>query len=365
MAITEQLASQLDRLAAVEPGPFPVVSLYLNLQPDQHGRDSFEPFVRKELAERLRTYSGHGPERESLQRDLERVRRHVETIDPAANGLALFACAAADLFESISLAAPLPEHRLFISDQPHLYPLARVLDQYPRYAVLLADTHAARIFVFAANRLEMETDVAGVKTRRHKMGGWSQARYRRHIENYHLHHAKEIADALARIVRDERIETILISGDELILPLLKEQLPKDVAECVVDGMKLDTRAPEPEVLEASLAAMQEKATETDRERVDALFDHYRAGGLAAVGVEDTLKAFELGQVDELLITASADALDAASAGETAPADRTPEERAADALIVKARQTSATLRFIEDAELLAAVGGVAAFLRFKV
>jgi peptide chain release factor subunit 1 len=367
MAPTDQITSQLDRLASLEPGPFPVVSLYLNLQPDQHGRDNFEPFLRKELADRVRTYAAQGPERASLQKDAERIRSHVATIDPAANGLALFACAAGDLFESIPLAAPLTEHCLYISDQPHLYPLARVLDEYPRYAVLLADTHAARIFVLAANRVETERDIAGVKTRRHKMGGWSQARYQRHIENYHLHHAKDIAEALARIVRDERIATILISGDEAIVPLLKEELPKDVADCVIDTMRLDMHAPQADVLDASLAIMREQHAASDRERVDALFDNYRGGGLACVGVEDTLKAFELGQVDELLITGMPDALDAgASADATrAPADRTPEERAADALIAQARQTSARIRFVQDPALLAAVGGAAAFLRFKL
>jgi peptide subunit release factor 1 (eRF1) len=156
-----------------------------------------------------------------------------------------------------------------------------------------------------------------------------------------------------------------VSGDDVILPLLKEQLPKDVADCVVDAMKLDTYASEREVLEASVAAMREQTIDTDRDRVDALFDNYRAGGLAVAGVEDTLKAFELGQVDELLITASPDVLDAPAGNRTAPADRTPEERAADALIVKARQTSAKIRFIEDPALLAAVGGAGAFLRFKL
>jgi hypothetical protein len=34
----------LDRLAAFEPIPFPVISLYLNTQPDQHGRANFDPF---------------------------------------------------------------------------------------------------------------------------------------------------------------------------------------------------------------------------------------------------------------------------------------------------------------------------------
>jgi hypothetical protein len=44
MPILDQLSAQLDRLAAFEPGPFPVLSLYLNLQPDQNGRDHYEPF---------------------------------------------------------------------------------------------------------------------------------------------------------------------------------------------------------------------------------------------------------------------------------------------------------------------------------
>ncbi len=181
-----------------------------------------------------------------------------------------------------------------------------------------------------------------------------------------MHHAKDVADALARIVRDEHIGTILISGDEVIVPLLKEHLPKDVAECVVDTLKMDTRAPQSEVLEASLGVMREQAAATDRERVDALFDNYRAGGLACVGVEDVLKAFELGQVDELLITGAADSLEAPeSAAEESATERTAEERTADTLIVKARQTSAKVRFIQDPALLAAVGGAGAFLRFKL
>ena len=35
------LTDQLDRLARMEPVPYPVVSLYLNTQPNEHGRDQF------------------------------------------------------------------------------------------------------------------------------------------------------------------------------------------------------------------------------------------------------------------------------------------------------------------------------------
>src|SRR5215213_7010015 len=366
MPITDALAAQLDRLAAFEPGPFPVVSLYLNAQPDQHGRDHFDPFLRRELPDRIKTYPAEGPERESLEQDAEKIRAYTAEMDASANGVVLFSSSGAGLFEALQLAAPIDEHRLYVSDEPHLYPLARLLDQYPRYAVLLADTQLSRIFVVAANAVETTTEVTGTKTRRHKMGGWSQARYQRHIENYHQQHAKEVVDTLARLVRDEGIGSIVIAGDPVAVPPMRDELPKDVASRVVDVIKLDGDAGDRQVIEATIETMRQKDAETDRERVDALLGAYRSGGLAAVGVDATLRAFELGQVDELLITAMPDTIDsAARKGATDGDERSAEERAADELVVKANQTAAKIRFIEDPALLAGVGGVGAFLRFKL
>jgi len=231
---------------------------------------------------------------------------------------------------------------------------------------VLADTHVARIFVFALNTVQREERIEGTKTRRHKMGGWSQKRYQRHIENFHVQHAKEVVDHVARIVRDERIDRIILSCDEVILPVLREQMAKDVAERVVDVMHIEMLAPEREVLDATIDALREKDAVSDRERVEQLIGAYRGSGLAVVGVEATCKAFELGQVDELVITARPETIGGMKhgAGEQQP-DRSAEERAADELIAQARNTSAKIRVIEDPSLLAPVGGVGAFLRFKL
>jgi peptide subunit release factor 1 (eRF1) len=351
MSTVDQLNAQLDKLAAFDPGPYPVLSLYLDLRPNQRGRDQFEPFLRKELAERLRTYATGGPERDSLEKDAARIRQYVSEVDPALNGLVIFACSGADFMETIHLVAPVSQNRLYISDQPHLYPLARLLDEYPRYLALVADTHSARIFVFAINTVEQEDRIENPKTVRHKMGGWSQARYQRHADNYHLQHAKEVVEAIARIAREESIDKIVLSGDEVILPLLRKHLQKDIAEKIVDVIKLDVRTPERQVLDVTLAALREKDAESDRERVDQLMDAYRSNGLACVGIEATRRAFELGQVDEVLLPAIG---------------KNPEaESAAEELVLEAYRTSAKTRFIEDASLLEPIGGVGAFLRFKL
>jgi peptide chain release factor subunit 1 len=367
MARTDTLSTQLDRLVATDTGPYPVVSLYLNLLPDQTGRDAFEPFLRNELDNRLRTYPAGGPERQSLDQDAAKIREYVAGVPPMVNGLAVFACSGAHLFETIELAAPIDQHRVYISDEPHLYPLARLIDEYPRFAVLLADTQTARIFVIAANHVQQTEEVQGIKTRRHKAGGWSQARFQRHVDNYREQHAKEVVDTLGRIVMAESIDSIVIAGDEVIVPLLKAQLSKELTQKIVDVVKLDIRAPLKAILETGMASMRAKDVETDRERVDALVSAYRAGGLAVVGGERVRKALELGQVEELVITADPTIIDSsrASIPNTSAVERTPEEALADELIVKARSTAARLRFIEDPALLAPHGGVGAFLRFTL
>src|SRR4030095_3976081 len=102
---------QLDRLAAFEPAPYPVVSLYLNTQPGSTGRDQFQTFVRKEFAARSRTYPAGSPARECLDKDLAKIARFLDTeLAPAANGVAVFACCAGELFEAVQMTAPIEQH---------------------------------------------------------------------------------------------------------------------------------------------------------------------------------------------------------------------------------------------------------------
>jgi hypothetical protein len=67
------LLREMDELASFEPPGMPFISLYLNAQADQHGRDNFEPFVRKEFSRRARTFAEDSPERKSLDRDRRRI----------------------------------------------------------------------------------------------------------------------------------------------------------------------------------------------------------------------------------------------------------------------------------------------------
>ncbi|MFL5518620.1 MAG: hypothetical protein ACJ8DJ_20885, partial [Gemmatimonadales bacterium] len=121
------LQDQFDRLVSFPPTTFPVISLYLNAEADEHGKVDVDRFLRRELAARGRTFEPHSADRESYDRDVQRIQDWVAAnLGPRANGVALFACSGADdFFEAIQLEAPVKEHRLYIYNQPQLYELAR------------------------------------------------------------------------------------------------------------------------------------------------------------------------------------------------------------------------------------------------
>ena len=369
----------LERLLNFEQTPAPVISLYLDARADQQGQFSFMPFVKKQFTERIKSYDKNTDERLSLEEDFVRIMRYLEgEVPTSVQGLAIFACSAEkDWFEVGTFDAPFERNRLFVSDRPLLYPLARLNDQYRRYAVVLADTNRAQIFVFAAGRaIELE-EVENVKTKRTKVGGWSQARYQRHEQNYHLQHAKEVVDILEKIVREENIEQVILAGDEtVVIPLLRDQLPKAVEEKVIDAINLVIDTPEHEVLEESLKVFQRHDTLTDMEKVERLFNEYRADDLGVAGVPETLAALSNGQVEEVLIAEKPESLlfdveEVEKVLKLYDVDgefpETLDQRGvADEIVRRANVlSSARVTFIEDSTRLEQLGGVGAFLRYRI
>jgi peptide subunit release factor 1 (eRF1) len=128
---------------------------------------------------------------------------------------------------------------------------------------------------------------------------------------------------------------------------------------------------------ATLEKLQEQEAKTAGEKVDRLMQQYRARGLSVVGLQETLEALANGQVDELVLSGALEAshpqleeVEAILAPEIPDSNggtESEEPRQAslpDLLGTKAKQTGATVTFIDDAALLESAGVVAAFLRWR-
>jgi peptide chain release factor subunit 1 len=372
------LQEKFDRLVAFPPTTFPVISLYLNAEADERGRVDVDRFLRRELAARGRTYAPHSADRESYEKDVERIQSWVaENLNPSANGVAIFACAGADdFFEAVQVEAPVKQHRLYIYNKPQLYELVRLTDAYPRYAAVVLDSQLARIFVFALGGTVGEAKVEGDPVKGHQAGGWSQARYQRSVNNQRQQHVKETVAALDRIVREEDIGYIVLAGDEVVVPLFREELPQQLQEKLVeDVLRLDITAPEQEVLQATLDAMMSEDRREDADQARRAIEGYRGGGLGVAGIGPTFSALIRGQVSDLLISEEFELRHQKPIPRNSPeippelALELPEEQEtvdlADELVTRAKATGANVSFIENPTYLAEVDGVAGLLRFTL
>ena len=356
---TGPLTDVLDRLATFEPTGAPVLSLYVDARADQHGKDRFEPLLRKELPERARTYRANSPEREGFETSAARVADYLAgDVEARANGIAIFACAPSGLFEAVQLEVPFDRTQLHVGPLPHLYPLARVLEQYRRYAAVVTDTNRARIYVFGLRRAVDAQEVRSPKTKRFDAGGWSQMHFQRRVDEFRRAHAKEVVDALVRVMKDEGLDEVVLAGDEVIMPLVQEQLPAHLAERVIDVLRLDIRTPEQEVLAATLESFRRHDARTDAEKAQLVLEQARSGGLGVTGVRDTRSALAAGQVDELVIAAVPQAIRADEGVEDG-------EGLGNELVARARQTGAGVTFVEDPRLVEEMGGVGALLRYRI
>jgi peptide subunit release factor 1 (eRF1) len=378
--LSSNVEDSITRLAAFASSTFPVVSVYLNTEPDQHGRTpDVVPYLHREFKALARTFMRSSPELHSFERDAERVLSYAaEKIDRASQGVAIFACWGADeFFEVIQLTTPFGANHVSADNQPHLYGLAEVDERYPLYAAVLADTNTACIYVFGLGQVIGAEQVKGRKVHRVKVGGWSQARYQRRAVNAHHEHAKEVVEHLARIVREDKISHIIFAGDQVVIPLLQEQLPLEMVP-MVEVMKIDIHAPEKDVLAATLATLQHQERRTAIEKVEHLLQQYRGRQLAVIRPQETLGALVKGQVEELLISGGMEpsgeqpedeqSILPLSASDTAEGNAESiavrQAPMPDLLVTRARQTGAIVTVIEDSALLESVGGVGGFLRWR-
>jgi peptide subunit release factor 1 (eRF1) len=385
------LSKLMERLAAFEPADAPFLSIYLNAQADDRGRDNFGAFLKTEFSNAAADYADATEQSQSFKTDQEKVETFLaEKARADANGIAIFACSATSFFRTAQFRAPLEENRFFVFDRPHIFPLARLMAQNPRFCVVWADTNKADIYVFGdeANRIQDAPDEAkveeiqNVKTQRQQQGGWSQQRFQRRVENFHQQHAKEVVAELDKLVREEELDMIVLSGQEArILQIIEDELPKHLAEKIIGRMNNDQYASEDDLREAALEIVERYDREQDREAVARMIGAKESSGLGCTGVSETLAALSNGQVEELLILADTSRIryneenvdkvledyapgDDNSANDALP-DTGEKRQVLDELIVRAYNSAARIRFVEENSLLSGIGGVGAIFRYKI
>lgn len=378
----ESLSHTISRLAHLPPSPNPVVSLFLDTGPDGRGRPNFPTFLKKAFSERLRSFPDRSDARPLLERDRDRILDHLaDHLDTAARGVAIYASVADDLWETHAFAEPFDENRLVVGPVPHLYPLVKLADQSPLYAVCVADVQEARIVVCGLGEVLTEEDFEGPEPiDRTRVAGWAEVRYQSRVEDHIHKNAREIAEKLGEVVeRNPDVDYVILAGDEVILGELRSVLPPAVQEKVIDEERIPVEASAHEILRKTIAVVRDVEAKDSRRLADTVIDRFRAGGLAVAGLDPTIEALNMENVDRLLLVESFNGgskgwqcagcrvLGRGDVPDACPfCDEPVPERVdlRDAMVRRAERTGRAVEIVEGEHELERLDGVGALLRFR-
>lgn len=298
--------AELRRLAAVGDAKGTVVTLYLDARgQDQHQREAIRTFVRRSLAGARRAWRGPAAAGAGLEADLARIARYAEELTARgaggrAPGIALFACAAADLF--VDLRAPVPFRNQFgVGGAPLLAQLSLLSDEYEPALVALVDAESARIFQSALGGVLSELELVSNVPGRHKQGGWAQARYQRHIQAHQDEHHKAVAGLLAEGLNGQDIRHLILGGPRQAQLNLRRFLPPGVEGRIIAELDLPVRATVARIQAAVRGALQDWERRQEREAVQDLLDRAGSPGQAALGPDNALAAVNRRAVHLLLL----------------------------------------------------------------
>lgn len=348
------MRDELRRLAEVEPGDVPVLTVYLDMRPHTTG----DPGVRTGLVvllDRLRklekTLGPRGPALDSFRSDTQRIQKYLdEQLSSETLGLAVFACAGRDLFETVEVRVPF-ENEVALGPVPDLFQLARLADDYETAVVGVVTSNTARLFVMRNGRM---TEVGGMSDdsthyRQTRGRPPSASRYQRHIANHRTEFAQEAAREIEQLVDQEQAVRVVLAGNEAALPNLLAALSPRVRSLLHEEvLRMDRRALTDDVAREVAPLLIEAEAADDHSIADQLVEAVQADGLGVDGLERTQAALEHGQVDVLVLDAEA------------PLDDATRNH----LIRLAANGGADVDVVAGHAVLRELGGVGALLRYR-
>ena len=298
--MANDLRTRLAQLARLKPAG-PVISVYLNTRwIDEHQRERVRIFLKNEI-KRARETGRCDPA--DLAWIEARGRSLIEQTEwPDANGVALFACQASGLRETLPMRVPV-EDTFVVNDHPHLVQLAAVAET-PASLVVFVDGTSARLVPItvagAGDELALEAPVEG----RHSSGGWAalaQSRYHRHIEAHREQHFAAVAAAITEWSDHRGAERIVLAGEPRMVSALRAHLPERVVRKIAGAVTGTRYEPASALVHRATTILGEADLAADEQAVDRLLTEASKGGHAVDGLDRTLDAVNRGAVRHLYL----------------------------------------------------------------
>ena len=265
---------------------------------------TYRPFLKKRLAEELKAFKQRSPEHESLLVDTSRVQHYLDyDLQESTRATAVFACYGdGDLFDAVQVPIEFTEQRVSVGPLAALYPLLRVADRNHRAAVLISDTHYARLFTVSLGAVEIRREIRNPSLHKSKNAGEADSSHtQRHVDEAWRRHARQAVQALEDLAHESAATWLLFGGEEIILPELDAALTIAGRERLLGHFGWDIRIPEGDLAKVVTEAVEQR---------ESAHRIARAGELAAlaphdgavIGIDAVTEALRAGRVSELFLS---------------------------------------------------------------
>jgi peptide subunit release factor 1 (eRF1) len=296
--ITEDTIRQL---AGFRGHDAPVTSCYLDVDGRRFLRhQDYEHELEVLLRHARPKVNGHA----SVAKDFQRIEDFVRSgIDRArTRGLAMFACSAHDLWRVVPLPVPV-RNQITINAAPAVRQLERVVHEFDRFGVLLADRQRARLFVFQLGELVDHSELFDELPRDYDhRGERERGDKRHHVEALASQHLRRAAAAAFEVFQRDGFEYLTIASPDEIRRELESDLHPYLRERLCRSLTVDVGAPLDEIRTAAMAL--ESIVERSRQKaaVEQLRAAVGAHRRGASGLTQVLVALGQRRVHILLVS---------------------------------------------------------------
>jgi peptide chain release factor subunit 1 len=277
-----------------------IVSVYIKVDPHL-GYDRGQPVMKFKGAYSRARREADERTLAILEREHDRILSFLEDWPQTGRGLAIFASQPDNFWETVSLGVMVPSY-VTAANEPDTQFLVRILDETPRMAVLILAGGDARLYLGEQGAASEVSKHSEELPSRHAQGGWSQARFQRHVDFHHSKVLHEMAEQVTSLFYKKDFDRLVLVGVESATKELEGMLSDPVRQRVIGHLPADFKTEnDSHILGRAAGLAQDRERSTEVALVSEIADYAGAHGKGVLGLDDTLLALIEGNVDTLVV----------------------------------------------------------------
>jgi peptide subunit release factor 1 (eRF1) len=294
-------AEVVRRLASFRGEQAPVTTCYLDVDGRRYLR---QQDLEREVSVLFKGARAKANGDSSVTRDLHRIEEYVKAgLDRShTRGLAIFSCAAHQLWEVIALPVPV-QSCVVINNSPAVSQLEAVLEESEALAVLLADKKRARLFVFELGDLVEYSELFDDLPREYdSRGERDQGDVKSHVDALVQQHLRHASDVAWRVSHEIGYSHLAVGAPDEIATELESLLHPYLRERLCGRVHVQVTASIDDIRAAAIEMERRVERRKEAEIVQRLREAVATGRRGVAGLSPVLEALAEHRVERLLVS---------------------------------------------------------------